>query len=54
VVADSNVQQDEDAAADVIGDSSVQQDEIVADDVLAEDTNDVLEDEGVEETDNED
>ncbi|KAK2428719.1 hypothetical protein QL285_027218 [Trifolium repens] len=50
VVADSNVQQDEDAAADVIGDSSVQQDEIVADDVI----NDVLEDEGVEETDNED
>ncbi|KAK2410039.1 hypothetical protein QL285_045431 [Trifolium repens] len=50
VVADSNVQQDEDAAADVIGDSSVQQDEIVADDVI----NAALEDEGVEETNNED
>ncbi|KAK2456514.1 hypothetical protein QL285_003874 [Trifolium repens] len=57
VAADSNVQQDEVIAADVIGDPSVQQDEIVADDELAEDTdqgNDVFEDEGAEDNVNED
>ncbi|KAK2435773.1 hypothetical protein QL285_020809 [Trifolium repens] len=46
--------QPQDAADDVVDNLNVQQDEIVADDVLVKDTNQVVEDAVMDETDNED